>query len=590
MSMKCIAIDRNRANCRNHKINDTEFCKLHQYMCEYTPEMLNNLSICSGCNKCYYLTDGRKTCDNCANRGKKTREENKEEIILCGHIGCKFKKSSENKYCLKHQLDIFLDSALEMGKKTCRNVIKGCRELLDADYEFSRCENCRIKEREADKKRRNKVTEIIESDTISYLIQEDETEIRLRMCSACFKDKPETEYKPERGTEMTKTCRDCRDQQKILDSRRDKEHRNEVARKNEAKPERKEVKREWAENNPEKVALGTLNYRARQLETNQEGYLSRNAENMKKWRERNPEKVDEANTKKINSIDYNYKELHYSAVNRGYECILTIEDYAKIIIMPCHYCGENETYKSICGVDRVDSSIGYNIENCVSCCSMCNRMKGCLHKNIYLMRIEHILTHTGFIVGKKHPHIFGDHIGSNYSTSVINAVNRNIEHEITESQHYDIINNECYMCGKTNTNCHRNGVDRYDSNIGYIFENCRPCCLECNLMKLNYDYDDMISKFVKTYNNFNTYIDSLVTSNDEISINGINKIKRNLQKKSKEEIRENSKICKQKQREQQREKYGDEEYRRMKAEEIAEQRRKRKEKQSLDNINVEQDE
>lgn len=33
------------------------------------------------------------------------------------------------------------------------------------------------------------------------------------------------------------------------------------------------------------------------------------------------------------------------------------------------------TIVKICGVDRVDSSKGYTIDNVVPCCDICNRMK-----------------------------------------------------------------------------------------------------------------------------------------------------------------------------------------------------------------------
>lgn len=578
--MKCIAIDRTRANCRNYGINDTQFCKLHQYMCDYTPEMMNNLSICSGCKKCYYLSDGRKTCDTCGQRGKKIRDENLKEVVKCKHNGCKFKQSELNQYCLKHQLDVFLDEVRDSGKKTCKNAIRGCREIMELDDEFVRCLSCRMKERETDNTRRSKVVE--NYNQITYTI-EDGVEIALKTCTVCLKDKKKDQFIPERGDvdTLTKTCQDCRNQQKILDSRRDVEHRNEVARKNEAKPERKAVKKEWAENNYEKVVLKHLNYRSRQIGEKQEEYLERNAENMKQWRERNQEKVAEINNKKLNSINANYKNLRTTAPQRGHSCELTLEEYSELVTSPCYYCGETETHKTICGIDRLDSNTGYVSGNCVSCCKMCNLMKGALHKNTFLMRIEHILTHIDFICGKRHPHLFADHIGSSIENSRRSAFKRGYVFELTEDQYYNIISEKCYMCGKENTHHHINGIDRYDPTIGYVYDNYRPCCFECNTMKRDNDYDDMVTKFVKIYNNFNTYIDSL---SEEVPEHGINTIRKNNQKKSREDIREESRIKKQIQRQRQREKYGDEEFRRMKAAEMAEQRRKRKEKETQSKI------
>jgi hypothetical protein len=40
--MKCLSKDRNNNVCRNHRIGETRFCKLHQYMNEYTDTMLED--------------------------------------------------------------------------------------------------------------------------------------------------------------------------------------------------------------------------------------------------------------------------------------------------------------------------------------------------------------------------------------------------------------------------------------------------------------------------------------------------------------------------------------------------------------------
>ena len=45
---KCSAIDRTLKCCRCNVINDTNFCKKHDYVVDYTEEMLSNLQICSG--------------------------------------------------------------------------------------------------------------------------------------------------------------------------------------------------------------------------------------------------------------------------------------------------------------------------------------------------------------------------------------------------------------------------------------------------------------------------------------------------------------------------------------------------------------
>lgn len=75
-----------------------------------------------------------------------------------------------------------------------------------------------------------------------------------------------------------------------------------------------------------------------------------------------------------------------SAKDRKIEFNLTREYFTKLILKPCKYCGEinsNERQDrlnsseniSYNGIDRIDSSKGYTIDNTVPCCDTCNMMK-----------------------------------------------------------------------------------------------------------------------------------------------------------------------------------------------------------------------
>ena len=63
--MWCFAKDRKNNECRNHATKDGRFCKLHDYMADYTDEMIEQSIICSGCKKMHYNNDNTKTCDKC---------------------------------------------------------------------------------------------------------------------------------------------------------------------------------------------------------------------------------------------------------------------------------------------------------------------------------------------------------------------------------------------------------------------------------------------------------------------------------------------------------------------------------------------
>lgn len=107
---------------------------------------------------------------------------------------------------------------------------------------------------------------------------------------------------------------------------------------------------------------------------------------------------------KINSknrVLSNYKQIRnflfgqykQKAKSRNYNFDLTFEQFDKLIQKDCYYCGQNpEEHKGDLirlqeivpfkrnGIDRINSSKGYSMNNIVPCCTMCNFAK--LHYSI----------------------------------------------------------------------------------------------------------------------------------------------------------------------------------------------------------------
>jgi hypothetical protein len=46
-------------------------------------------------------------CEKCRQRGEVVRQEARDNVILCAHEGCKYKRSEENEYCGFHQMQHF---------------------------------------------------------------------------------------------------------------------------------------------------------------------------------------------------------------------------------------------------------------------------------------------------------------------------------------------------------------------------------------------------------------------------------------------------------------------------------------------------
>ena len=542
--MKCKAKDRNNNVCRNMFICGSRFCKNHQYMNDYTDIMIEALQLCRGCKKMYWFDGDIKTCDKCIDRGKQTREKTASEVILCEKEGCSYKKSAENVYCGLHQICLFENETLRLGKKLCRNYVRGCRTQLDMDYAFVRCEPCLQKDRTLDKEKR---ANIVDATT----------------CTTCFQKRPPEDFIGLCG-EAVKTCGVCRESNRRQNEKRDKEHVRELDRKNSKKPERIAVKNEWVENNYEKVAINWMNYRQRKIEENgTEAYLKKCAETMMNWRENNPEHVNEINKLSMENINYAYSDYKKRALDSRHCFELSYEQFESLVKMPCYYCGIIQD-KGFNGLDRQDQQNGYTIANSVSCCRMCNFMKGAVDNITFLHRVEHILTQNNLIVdGNYYSEAFHNHKGSSYSMYKCGADERNYIFEITLEEFNKLILENCYICGKQSDETHKNGLDRFDNDIGYTIANVNACCGQCNYMKKDIEYDVFIYQLQKIYE---------CSSKKEMvkpSISIVNMLTPNANKKTKIELAEEATVKKQKQQEELRARYGDEEYKKIRAVELA---------------------
>jgi 5-methylcytosine-specific restriction endonuclease McrA len=84
---------------------------------------------------------------------------------------------------------------------------------------------------------------------------------------------------------------------------------------------------------------------------------------------------------------------------------LTFDEYRVMIHEPCHYCGDvdsgqtgdnmgiSETTVKHNGIDRIDSDLGYTLENCVPCCRRCNLAKNDMGRDDFLLWISRVYEH-----------------------------------------------------------------------------------------------------------------------------------------------------------------------------------------------------
>jgi len=72
-----------------------------------------------------------------------------------------------------------------------------------------------------------------------------------------------------------------------------------------------------------------------------------------------------------------YSFSKYEAKTKNIEFGLTFEEFVYVRENPCYYCENKLHSKTVYGVglDRIDSSKGYTIDNVLPCCYLCNRIK-----------------------------------------------------------------------------------------------------------------------------------------------------------------------------------------------------------------------
>lgn len=111
----------------------------------------------------------------------------------------------------------------------------------------------------------------------------------------------------------------------------------------------------------------------------------------------NLKKIKSDKDSSCKSLMWDYKK---GAKNRGYSFELSFERFKHLTSRNCFYCGrspENVSLRkgkisvipySYNGIDRVDNSRGYEIDNVVPCCFICNRAKSTLSQEEFISWIN----------------------------------------------------------------------------------------------------------------------------------------------------------------------------------------------------------
>lgn len=331
--------------------------------------------------------------------------------------------------------------------------------------------------------------------------------VLVKFCTKCADFFDESGFRTK-DDKVSARCGRCLATMRRAETKRPERDRKEQYKIYDARPERKAKKKKWNEENHDKVAEGWMKYRAKKIEENEEEYLAKNAKNQQKWRAKNPENVKEQYKKaKLNHERhlYNYK---YSAETKGIIWQLTDKQAYNMFKKSCYYCNEKSDEK-LTGIDRLMSDKEYTKENTVPCCKMCNYAKNTLNPSNFVKMAIHIATFNKIFKGKLYPEVFSSSTAQDYGRYKKRALAKEWDFELSEDDYNKITNEACYLCGKIQTDGYRNGIDRIDSNKGYIDENMKASCKPCNLMKREFEYNDFLEKLIKISNTWSKKIDEL---------------------------------------------------------------------------------
>lgn len=241
----------------------------------------------------------------------------------------------KTKVCSKCQEELTIDMFVlhSTSKDGYNNICKKCQSQYNKEYR----EKNKKSLREKAKKRRDENRDAINAK--------------------------KREYYQEHKEEILQKCAEYRETHKAEKAARD---------------------RQYAQEHKEQIKQYQKEYR-------EEHQLS-NAEYQKQYRIKNKDKLDEY--KKAPHIRYKNYQRNAKSKNRNFD--LSEDEFVEITSQPCIYCGSfSDTYNNepFCGVDRIDSNLGYSIDNCVPCCATCNRMKMDMDVDIWFNQMRKIINY-----------------------------------------------------------------------------------------------------------------------------------------------------------------------------------------------------
>jgi hypothetical protein len=276
-------------------------------------------------------------------------------------------------------------------------------------------------------------------------------------------------------------------------------------------------------------------WKGRKREQNRKAQLKRRHNALEKHRE-----IDRIRNQ-TPSISRRYGAMKGAAKTRGLPFSITKDEYAALILEPCYYCKYRlgQPASKLGGLDRLDNSKGYTIDNVVSCCMVCNFLRGAhLTPEETKIAVQAVLFHREdttvlcSTIEYKPPENEVIKWKQEFEERLLNAVStihdpkqkqsrtpqwrytnaksdakrRGRPFTLTLEEYTELIQHACFYCQfRLGVPVQKGiGLDRIDNSKGYEPGNVLPCCRICNTIKgfkLNVHEAKMAIEAVINYRN-----------------------------------------------------------------------------------------
>jgi hypothetical protein len=329
----CSALTYDKKRCENLRKDGYQYCGTHSHYENYIkPEEFDKLPICKGCRLFYHPDDtGYRLCSKCHSRQKKIISKCDTSLPICKAIihttgnPCENYAKSESEYCGIHTSYEKLMIKQENGIIVCSNWIRGCWNETTSEY--SKCEECREKDRENYKIKREETKEL-------YKLAETSNS-SIRICVRCKQEKSLSNFIHSvdkswsssteiiHNSRITVECDECRKKASLRDKRL-RIHRKIIFKKRSSRK-----------------------------------YMSVETIIRHKY------------------YDYKFKDFKFKYITNknDFENNLPRDFAFKLMKKPCSYCNIPTNEENVNGLDRLDNKKGHSKWNVISCCETCNKMK-----------------------------------------------------------------------------------------------------------------------------------------------------------------------------------------------------------------------